>query len=48
MVFSAEEPGWQVWFEGDIAGHDTDAVVDQVTRQVEEFTQCPTQWTRID
>ena len=48
MVFSGEEPGWQVWFEGDVErGHDTDALVGQVARQLEEFTQTPTAWTRI-
>jgi hypothetical protein len=30
MVFSGEEVGWSVVFEGDITGHDTDAVVGQV------------------
>jgi hypothetical protein len=47
MVFSGEEPGWQVWFEGDVEGHDTDALVGQVARQLEEFTQTPTEWSRI-
>jgi hypothetical protein len=46
-VFSGEEPGWQVWFEGDVEGHDTDALVGQVARQLEEFTQTPTEWSRI-
>jgi len=45
MVFSGEEPGWQVWFEGDVEGHDTDALVGQVARQLEEFTQIP---NRVD
>jgi hypothetical protein len=27
MVLSGEDAGWQVWFEGDIAVHDTDALV---------------------
>jgi hypothetical protein len=38
MVFSAEDAGWQVWFEGDTTGHDTEALVSKVARQVEEFT----------
>ena len=39
MTFSAEEVGWQVCFEGDATGQDTDALVAQIARQVEEFTE---------
>ncbi len=48
MVFSGEEAGWQVWFEGDITGHDTDNLVSQVARQVEEFTGGRIEWVRFD
>lgn len=33
VVFSGEDAGWRVWFEGDTAGHDIDAVVSQVAQQ---------------
>jgi len=48
MVFSAEDAGWQVWFEGDTAGHDTDALVSQVAQQVQEFTGEHIEWIRND
>jgi hypothetical protein len=35
MVCSGEDAGWQVWFEGDTFGHDTDALVSQVAQQVQ-------------
>jgi hypothetical protein len=43
----SEQPGWQVWFEGDTEGHDTDSLVSQVAGQLADFTQCPTEWVRI-
>jgi hypothetical protein len=46
MVFSAEESGWQIWFEGDTAGHDTDALVAQVAQQVQQFTDEHVEWIR--
>jgi hypothetical protein len=48
MVFSGEPAGWQVWFEGDTAGHDTGALVCQVARQVHEFTGEHIKWIRCD
>ena len=48
IVFSAEDAGWQVWFEGDTAGHGTDALVSQVARQVQEFTGDHIEWIRYD
>jgi hypothetical protein len=48
MVFSGEDVGWQVWFEGDTAGHDTDALVSQVAQQVQEFTSEHVEWIRYD
>ena len=48
MVFSGEDAGWQVWFEGDTAGHDTDALVSQVAQQVQEFTGERIEWTHCD
>lgn len=48
MVFSGEDVGWQVWFEGDTAGHDTDALVSQVAQQVREFTGGQVEWIRYD
>jgi hypothetical protein len=48
MAFSAEDVGWQVCFAGDTAGQDTDAVVSQITQQVEEFTGGSAEWVRYD
>ena len=48
MVFSGEEAGWRVWFEGDTTGHDTDALVSQVAHKVEEFTSGQIEWVRYD
>ena len=33
MTFSAEDVGWQVCFEGDATGQDTDALVAHIARQ---------------
>jgi len=48
MVFMGEEAGWQVWFEGDTNGHDTDALISQVAHQVEQFTSSQIEWVRYD
>jgi hypothetical protein len=48
MAFSAEDVGWQVCFEGDTTGQDTDAVVSQVAQQVGEFTGASAEWVRYD
>jgi hypothetical protein len=48
MVFSGEDVGWQVSFEGDTDGHDTDALVCQVAQQVQEFTGEQIEWIRYD
>jgi hypothetical protein len=48
MIFSGEETGWQVWFEGDTDGHDTDALVSQVAQQVEEFIGRQVKLVRYD
>lgn len=48
MIFSGEDAGWLVWYEGDTAGHDIDALVSQVARQVQEFTGEHTEWIRYD
>jgi hypothetical protein len=46
MAFSGEMAGWQVWFDGDTAGYDTDALVAQVAQQVQEFTGEHIEWIR--
>jgi hypothetical protein len=46
IVFSGEDVGWQVWFEGDTTGHDTDALISQIAHQIEEFTGGRTEWMR--
>jgi hypothetical protein len=48
IVFSGEDVGWQVCFEGDTTGHDTDALVSQIAQQVEEFTGRDIEWVRYD
>ncbi len=48
MVFSAEDVGWQVWFEGETAGYDTDALIAQVALQVEAFVGANIEWVRYD
>lgn len=47
MVFSGEDAGWHVMFGGDTAGRDTDALISQVARQVQDFTGEHTEWIRI-
>jgi hypothetical protein len=44
MVFSGEDAGWQVWFEGDTVGHDLDALIGQVAEQLSEFAGEPMTW----
>lgn len=48
MVFSGEDAGWQVWFDGDSAGHGTEVVVSQIAQQVQEFTGEHIEWIRYD
>ena len=47
MVFSGEDVGWQIWFEGDIEGCDTDGMVAEVAAQLTEFADEPMEWIRI-
>jgi hypothetical protein len=46
ISFSGEEAGWQVIIEGDITDLDTDAVIAQIARQVQDFTQTAAEWFR--
>jgi hypothetical protein len=46
ISFSGEDVGWQVTFDGDIAGLDTDELVAQIARQVQDFTRTATEWVR--
>ena len=48
MVFAGEEVGWPVWFEGDVTGHDTDALISLISDQVAAFKGEPMQWIRYD
>jgi len=48
MAFSGEDAGWQICFEGDTTGHDTDALVTQLAQQVQEFTGEHVEWIRYD
>jgi hypothetical protein len=48
MVFSGEPAGWRVWFEGDISGHDTSALVSQVARQIHRFIGETIKWILCD
>src|SRR4051812_42438128 len=45
ISFSGEEPGWHVVVEGPLA--DAEAVVEQVTRQVEQAAGEPCEWIPI-
>lgn len=47
ISFSNEDPGWQVIFDGNIADLDTDELVAQVSRQVQDFTHTATEWIRL-
>ena len=46
IAYSGEDVGWQVIFEGDLANVDTDELVAQIARQLEDFTQVATEWLR--
>jgi hypothetical protein len=56
MVFSSEDDGWHVWFEGDTASlfeGDTDLdhpgfLVSRVAGQIHEFTGGHIKWIRCD
>lgn len=45
VAFSAEESGWQVVVDGDLP--DADAIVAQVTRQVEQAVGEPCEWISL-
>lgn len=47
ISFSGEDPGWQVSVDGDIAHLNTDELIAQVARQIEDFTGTATEWIRI-
>ena len=46
VSFSGEDAGWQVTLNGDLANLDTDELVAQVARQIEDFTHTATKWVR--
>jgi hypothetical protein len=46
IAFSGEDPGWQVTLDGDIAHLDSDELVAQIARQVQDFTGTATEWVR--
>jgi hypothetical protein len=48
MVFSGEEVGWSLVFEGDTEGHDNDALAQQVADQIGEFAHEAMEWVRYD
>jgi hypothetical protein len=47
ISFSGEDPGWQVSVDRDIAHLNTDELIAQVARQIEDFTGTATEWIRI-
>jgi hypothetical protein len=47
ISFSGEDPGWQVSIEGEIAHLDTDVLVAQVARQIEDYTGIAPEWYRL-
>ena len=46
ISFSGEDAGWQVIIDGDIADLETDEVIAQIARQVQDFTHTATEWFR--
>ena len=48
MAFSGEDVGWQIVFEGDTEGHDTDSLVASVANQLAQFAGEPMEWIRYD
>ena len=47
VSYSGEEVGWQVSFDGDLLGLDTDHFIDAVTRRLETEVGEPCEWVRI-
>jgi hypothetical protein len=47
ISFAFEDIGWQVTFDGDITGVETDELVAQVARQIQNSTGTATEWIRI-
>jgi hypothetical protein len=47
ISFANEDVGWYVSFDGDVADVDTNELVAQVARQVQDFTGTATEWIRV-
>ncbi len=47
ISFAFEDVGWQVIFDGGVAGVDTDELVAQVARQIQYSSGTATEWIRI-
>jgi hypothetical protein len=47
VSFSAEDPGWQVSFEGPMAEPECERLVVMVTRQIEQASHEACEWLRI-
>jgi hypothetical protein len=48
MAFSGEQVGWSLVFDGDIEGHDTDALAQKVADQLGEYAHESMEWVRYD
>jgi hypothetical protein len=46
ISLSDEDPGWQVTFDGDISHLDSDKLVTQIARQIQDFTRTATEWVQ--
>jgi hypothetical protein len=47
VAFSAEDPGWQVIFEGPMPEQDCERLVAALTRQIEQAAGETCEWIRI-
>jgi hypothetical protein len=48
MMFSGEQVGWSLVFEGDAEGLDTDALAQQISDQIGEFADQRMEWVRYN
>jgi hypothetical protein len=47
IAFSAEEPGWQVTFEGPMLETDRERLATTITQQIGQATGQPCEWLQI-
>jgi hypothetical protein len=47
VAFSAEEPGWQVTFEGPMPETDRERLISAITQQIGQAVGQPCEWLQI-